>query len=647
MAIPNLAPVDPWPTRKQPQERFDTAVKTAMDQMSVMVGELNSSFIPAANETAEAINTLNPDLPAIRDAPNQAAAAAASAEAAAGSAGAAAESVSAAAQEVEKAKAEVVNAQAEVERAKAEADRAEAIAGVGPAMVGKLGLTKPDGETTKTDEFGTMSVPTFEGSAAGLVPAATPSDAKKVLLGNGTWGSAEDDAAAMTISEDLHLTADSPRTLVLTASASALSVCLPDTATLPEGTTFHIIVRPLEDIQLCDFSGQSIKAYPVLSANAAIRVQLVDSLTGLWALSEYKSGSTSDAQGKLGLNIGDLTVFSSGAISGISIATLSETKAIVCYSDGANSFYPTAVVLSISGIMVTVGDATVLNSEHEARYLLADTLSENKVLACYGDRSNINVRILTISGISIVLGDVFTFYGSHMGIMVKVLSENKAIVGYYYNSSDMSRLYAKVITIDGDNIKFGSDYDIDHNSNSMYYNIGKIFSLSKDKVVLFCNEGNSRLGYILVISETNITKATENYISSNLELNSIIQLSPGKYVATNTGSNGPLVILIDISNTTINCSEPIQIDNYSANSRYLIALSLTKFLVFYRDSSNKFNTYKVRLCEVSGTSIAIRGTIYSDLVEIPSYISLLSPELPTILGLRSGTPSTTGIMYFA
>lgn len=646
MAISNLTPVEPWPSRKLPQDRFDASVKTAMDQMSVMVGELNDSFIPAVNHAVDTVNTITPDIPTILDAPNHAAAAAASAEAAATSAGAAAESVSAAAQEVEKAKGEVVNAQAEAERAKAEADRAEAIAGVGPAMVGKLGLVKPDGKTTQTTEDGTLSVPTFEGSAAGLVPAATPSDAKKVLLGNGTWGSAEDDAAAMTISEDLHLTADSPRTLVLTASASALSVCLPDTATLPEGTTFHIIVRPLENIQLCDFSGQSIKAYPVLSANAAIRVQLVDSLTGLWALSEYKSGSTTDAQGKPGLNIGDLTVFSSGGISGISIATLSETKAIVCYSDAANSFYPTAVVLSISGIVVTVGDATVLNSEHRADYLSADTLSENKVLACYGDSSDIKVRILTISGISIVLGDVFTFNRTHNGIMVKVLSENKAILGYYNNSSDMSYLYAKIITIDGDNIRFGSEYDIDYNPNTMYYNIGKIFSLPKDKVVLFSKEGNSCLGYILAISETNITKEKENYLSK-LDLNSISQLSPSKYVALDTQLGGPRVSLIDISNTTINCSEPIQIDIYSNTNCYLIALSLTKFLVIYRDSSNKLNTYKVRLCEVSGTSIVIRGTIYSDLVEIPFYISLLSPELPTILGLRSGEPSTTGIMYFA
>lgn len=151
MAISNLTPVEPWPSRKLPQDRFDASVKTAMDQMSVMVGELNSSFIPAANAAVDTVNTITPDIPAILDAPNQAASAAASAEAAANSADAAAESVTAAGQEVEKAKTEVERAKTEADRAKTEADRAEAIAGVGPATAEKLGLVKP--QTGASDGF--------------------------------------------------------------------------------------------------------------------------------------------------------------------------------------------------------------------------------------------------------------------------------------------------------------------------------------------------------------------------------------------------------------------------------------------------------------------------------------------------------------
>ena len=235
MAISNLTPVEPWPSRKLPQDRFDASVKTAMDQMSVMVGELNNSFIPAANAASEAITTINPDLPAIRDAPNQAAAAASSAEAAATSAGAAAESVTSAAQEVQKAKDEVVNAKSEADRAKQEADRAQSIAGVGPATVEKVGLIKPDGTTTKTDEFGTLSVPTFGGSAVGLVPAATPEDAKKVLLGNGTW----DNTDLAPISEKTQALGNVSGEMVIDLSAGlAISV------TITGATTFSLTNPP-------------------------------------------------------------------------------------------------------------------------------------------------------------------------------------------------------------------------------------------------------------------------------------------------------------------------------------------------------------------------------------------------------------------
>ena len=97
MAISNLTPVKEWPTRKLPQDRFDDAVKTAMDQMSVMVDELNENFIPQTNESVKVINKISPNIDTILDAPNQAAAAAASAQSAASSKTAAAQSASEAA----------------------------------------------------------------------------------------------------------------------------------------------------------------------------------------------------------------------------------------------------------------------------------------------------------------------------------------------------------------------------------------------------------------------------------------------------------------------------------------------------------------------------------------------------------------------
>ena len=56
MSVPTLTPVSPWPTRKLPQATFDTGVRTSMNQMSTMVGELNIA-IPQINDAATGIVT--------------------------------------------------------------------------------------------------------------------------------------------------------------------------------------------------------------------------------------------------------------------------------------------------------------------------------------------------------------------------------------------------------------------------------------------------------------------------------------------------------------------------------------------------------------------------------------------------------------
>ena len=50
--ITTLTPIDPFPSRVLPQDRFDQAVRTNMSQLSDMVAQLNSDFIPDANALA-------------------------------------------------------------------------------------------------------------------------------------------------------------------------------------------------------------------------------------------------------------------------------------------------------------------------------------------------------------------------------------------------------------------------------------------------------------------------------------------------------------------------------------------------------------------------------------------------------------------
>ena len=98
MPISTLTPVDEWPTRRLPQASFDTSVRTSMNQMSTMVGELNSGVIPGINAVTADVNTVVANITAIQAASTNAANAAESATAAAGSATSAANSATSAAE---------------------------------------------------------------------------------------------------------------------------------------------------------------------------------------------------------------------------------------------------------------------------------------------------------------------------------------------------------------------------------------------------------------------------------------------------------------------------------------------------------------------------------------------------------------------
>ena len=55
--ISPLTPIDPFPSRVLPQDRFDQSVRTNMSQISGMIGELNASFIPSVNTISTQVET--------------------------------------------------------------------------------------------------------------------------------------------------------------------------------------------------------------------------------------------------------------------------------------------------------------------------------------------------------------------------------------------------------------------------------------------------------------------------------------------------------------------------------------------------------------------------------------------------------------
>ena len=630
MAISNLTPVEEWPTRKLPQDRFDAAVKTAMDQMSVMIGELNSAFIPQTNEVIDTINGITPDLPTIIDAPNQAAAAAASAKAAASSKTAATQSASeaaasknaaessassasasktaaaqsaseaaasktdaaqsateaassktdaaqsateaassktAAATSAQQAKSSATTATSEANRAKEEADRAASVVAVDIATPEKAGIVKPDGTITTTDSDGTLKVSTFTGAKNGLVPASGAA-AGKVLQGDGTWEYTEDATASMTISADLHLTADSPRALVLTATTSGLSVYLPDHSTLLRGTVFHIFVRSPEDIQLRDFSGQAVKAYPVLSASTATRVQLIDASTGLWALSSYSQWITSNAPGPRGLSIGDQFIFYSSVYASLSMDVLSEQKAIVCYGTSRELY---AVVLSVSDTDIVVGDAVKVSSSYSSTYDFV-ALSADKGIVCYANNNTMYAAVLSISGMTVTVGNS-TQVSSTMRALT-ALSADKVLYGYVSSSS----VYLDLLSISGNTVTTVKKLSIGNGQKAAV-------TATSETTALVCLEGENSQVIKVSVSGNSITKESSANLLSTAYTPSLTAISEEKALVAYRNANSlGCVKVVTLSGSNVYVGPELVCSTRRLNMPSVAALSEKSAVVCFLDN---------------------------------------------------------------
>lgn len=143
-----------------------------------------------------------------------------------------------------------------------------------------------------------------------------------------------------------------------------------------------------------------------------------------------------------------VSVGSMGSSYQRSIVTLNENKALVTYVD--SSGYGKAHVLTISETTITVGTGATFNSA-STYYISAVVLNESKVLVTYRNNGNSyygTAIILTIDGTTITAGTEKVFdYNTVTYTSLVAFSENSALVAYNNGSGAFSG-----ITIDGTTI---------------------------------------------------------------------------------------------------------------------------------------------------------------------------------------------------
>ena len=147
----------------------------------------------------------------------------------------------------------------------------------------------------------------------------------------------------------------------------------------------------------------------------------------------------------------------------ISITTLDVNKAFIAYRDprGASFDYGTAVVASIYGTNVTCGSEYVFNAT-PTYYVSASSLDNTHAILAYQDGGNSSygsAKIATISGSSISYGSEYVFnYRSTGEIDIYSLSPNYALIAYTdIENSDYcgNAIIAEIVDTD---ISFSNEY---------------------------------------------------------------------------------------------------------------------------------------------------------------------------------------------
>ena len=296
------------------------------------------------------------------------------------------------------------------------------------------------------------------------------------------------------------------------------------------------------------------------------------------------------------ISVGNKTVFNNGSTNYISAVALNNSQVLVAYNNGGNSNYGTAVVLTINGTTINVGTETVFNNGTTAN-ISAVALSDSQVLVAYSDGGNSyygTAVVLTISGTTIRVGNKTVFDNRNTGFISAVaLSNSRALIAYRHNGSPYYGT-AVVLTISGTTISAGTETVF--NSGSTGY-ISAVALNNSQVLVAYSDGGNSGYGtaVVLTINGTTINVGTEtvfnngstNYISAVALNNSQVLVA----YSDGGNSNYGTAVVLTVSGTTISVGNKTIFNNGNISNVSAVAVDENNVLITYRNSGDSLGDY--------------------------------------------------------
>jgi len=294
-------------------------------------------------------------------------------------------------------------------------------------------------------------------------------------------------------------------------------------------------------------------------------------------------------------------------------------RIVIVYRDVGNSSYGSVVVGTVdpSDNSISFGTPVVFESANSEVGDVVFDSSNNKVVVFYTDNGNSSygtaiVGTVDSSDNSISFGSATTFLDAtsyYYGIDATFDSSNNKIVIAYRDGGDSNKGKAKVGTVSGTSISFGSATEFEAGTTAW---IGSTFDTSNNKVVItYQDAGNSDYGTAVVgtVSGTSISFGTPVVFASNASLytSSVFDSDNSKIVIAYQNNSvspaQPFAIVGTVSGTSISFGTAVTAGSsfvgiythavYNSNAK--------KTVVSWADSSDTKGRFSS--LSVSGTSI--------------------------------------------
>ena len=316
------------------------------------------------------------------------------------------------------------------------------------------------------------------------------------------------------------------------------------------------------------------------------------------------------------LSAGSAAVYESATASQTNIAFVpSANKFVIVYQDEGNSSYGTAVVATISGTSVTYGSPTVFNSDYVGNLDITVDTNVDRIAISWSNSTSANAGkmiIGAVSGTSLSFGSAADFNDNTVSTGVAFDSSNNKVVVAYEDDANSDYTAARVATIDSsdNSVTFGTEVNVEE-ANTAYQRI--VFDSNSNKVVVAYRhyDGSAYSGRAKVgtVSGTNISFGSSttfhsgNFSQPDIEFDS----SNNKVVivyANEASSAVGTAIVGTVSGTSISFGSAVVFNNGDTSTMGLtFNTTQNHFVIAYRDQgdSNKLNAI---IGIVDGTSIS-------------------------------------------